>query len=729
MTDEKGRYEIEKMPLGNYYMTISCMGYQQKTIDITRASSSKKNIRIDASLNIDIRTLDEVTVAIDRTTIEFRPDKKIIYIDPAVAASGISVADAIQSLPEIKVDGKDVTLKTYVPAILVNGRPAGPAMRDLTQVPASMIAAVEVITNPSVKYNPEGIGGIINLKTKREPLGINGMIQGSGGTNNQYNIIGTLNYRSKKWNIFANAYDRYTGIKEEGYLNEKYDAGYSVNQSQISTPKINRITTRLGADYYSDSMNVFTLYWESSLRNGKMLIETAYSEDMPQPLSYLSSQRMIMGSNDNQIGLNYTHTFKNKTELTVDITQYFMREPYDVDLFFDRETDLTYDNNIHYKSNNNIVEIRYASPIFKTWMMEVGATSDIEHIRLDDKLSQYDENSTSWQLQYDNMFEMDRLLESAYLVIGKEMKKFSVQAGLRGEFTEDKLCRQSTRIRSNNYFNLFPSIAFNQQLGKNLNLTLSYTQRIKRPGLFNISPYAIINYQYPSARSIGNPDLAPAYTHSFDLNVYQKRNKITWSIFASYMRTENDIVNTYYSDNDVYYTTWDNVATTQKIILNTSIDYHARLWQIYRPTIALSMNKDMYDTPNSQGENAHTSYFNYNVSLTNIFYFPKKLTASFYVTYYPSTRYYASKTDDRWTLRAHVQKTFGNNLTAAISIFNLLNTYATTHSYGNGFTAESFSYSNTRAVYFGLIYKFGKTIKTRAKVDLNLNKIEMSSIF
>jgi hypothetical protein len=380
---------------------------------------------------------------------------------------------------------------------------------------------------------------------------------------------------------------------------------------------------------------------------------------------------------------------------------------------------------MQYKSNNNIVEIQYSTPLFKTWMLEAGAASDIEYMRLGDKLSQYDENASSWQLRYDNAFKMDRMLESAYFIMGKKIKKFSAQAGLRGEFAEDKLYRNTTHIRTNTYFNLYPSIAFNQQVSKSLSLTLSYTQRVKRPQLFNVSPYAVINYQYPSARSIGNPDLAPAYTHSIDLSVYQKRNKLTWSIFASYMHTKDDIVNTYYSDNDVFYTTWDNIGRTQKIILNTSIDYHARFWGIYRPTLALSMNEDMYDTPDAQGQNIRASYFNYNVNLTNIFYFPKKLIAYFYVTYYPTTHYYASKTGDRWNLRFHMQKTFGNNLTAALSIYNILNTYTTTYSYGNGFTAESFTDSNTQAVYLGLIYKFGKPIRTRAKVDLNLNRIEM----
>jgi hypothetical protein len=727
MTDEEGKYEIEKLSADNYTMNISCLGYLQQTISITKESLSQKNVRIDALLNMDVRTLGEITVTADRTTIEFRPDKKIINIDPKIAASGASVADAIQSLPEVKVDGKNVTLKTYAPTILVNGRPAGPAMQNLTEIPASMIASVEVITNPSVKYNPEGIGGIINLKTKREPLGINGMIQGSGGTNNQYNAVGTLNYRTQKWNVFANAYDRYTGIKEDGYLNETYDAGYSVNQTQSTTQKINRISTRLGVDYYPDSMNVFTLYWEGSLRKGKMLMETGYNEEgVPQPASYLSNQQMKVGSNDNQIGMNYTHTFKNKTELTVDAIQSFMREPYKVDLFFDREMDdLMYNDDMHYKSNDNTVEIKYATPLFKTWMLEVGATSDITATRFNDKLSQYDGNSTSWQVPYDNVFELDRMLGSTYFTIGKQIKNFSVQVGLRGEFAEDKLYQQTARIRTNSHFNLFPSIGVNQQLGKGLNMTLNYSQRVKRPQLFNVSPYAIINYQYPSARSVGNPELESAYTHSIDLSIYQKRNKITWGIFASYMRTEDDIVNTYYSDNDVFYTTWDNVGRTQKFILNTSIDYHARFLGIYRPALALSMNEDMYDTPDAQGQNVHTNYFNYNVSLTNIFYLPKKFTAYFYVTYYPTTHYYASKTDDRWNLRFHIQKTFGTNLTAALSFYNILGSYTTTHSYGNGFTAKSFTNNHTQAVYLGVIYKFGKPIKTRAKVDLNLNKIEM----
>lgn len=176
--------------------------------------------------------------------------------------------------------------------------------------------------------------------------------------------------------------------------------------------------------------------------------------------------------------------------------------------------------------------------------------------------------------------------------------------------------------------------------------------------------------------------------------------QFTWSIFSSYMRTDNDIVQTYYSKNDITFSTWDNVATTQKIIFNTSIDYHARLGGIYRPMLNLSMNKDFYETQN----NARTNYFNYDVRLTNMFYLPKDFYIYFFVTYYPTSYSFASKTEDMWNLRLHIQKAFfDKKLTAAISFYNILDANPTTHSYGSDFTAKRFSNNNTQAIYVGLI--------------------------
>ena len=229
---------------------------------------------------------------------------------------------------------------------------------------------------------------------------------------------------------------------------------------------------------------------------------------------------------------------------------------------------------------------------------------------------------------------------------------------------------------------------------------------------------------YPSHRIVGNPDLQPAYTHSTELSTFSTLPKMRLSLSASYMRTNNDVASTYYYNNDLFYTTYSNVGLTQKYIFNVNLDYHSTPWKVYRPILGLRMSKDIYDSPDTQGNNVHSSYFNYNLSLRNIFTLKNKFYIFFDATYYPVTYYYASKKEDLVDLALYFRKTFGNNFTAMICIYNLLNQNPVSHIYGNGYTAVQSINNHSRSVYLGFMYKFGKPIKTRAKVNLNLNSIE-----
>jgi len=719
ITGEKGDYEIDELPLGNYYMKVMCLGYKTKFINGIKCIPEQKKLNIDIQVSVDVKVLDAAVITADRTTIEFRPDKRIINIDPAATAGGASVAEFLKSIPEIKVEGDEVTLKTYTPTILVNGKPASAAMQDLTHIPASLIASIEVITNPSVRYNPEGLGGIINLKTRRISEGINGMIQGSAGSNNQGNSAGTLNYKTKKWNTFINIFDRYYGTKISGYSNQQYDTGYSTSQTLSSKQKINRISTRVGADYEPDSLNVFTLYWEFSSRTGTIKNNNNYEESgLSVNRIYASNQTLNLTSSDHEIGLSYVHNFKNTGELDVDLLQSLRREPTNVDMLFEDTVTLKYNTIDIFDTKESYVSINYSSPILKTWELETGAAFDLEQTEVESSLS------GTLNSDYNNVLNMTELMNTCYLSLEKSFEKLSIKAGLRGEYTNRKLYSIDFQPNRYNYFNIFPNLGLNYQINDNFSVNMSYGRRIKRPGILALTPYASINYYNLSERFIGNPDLKPAYTNSVDLGGNRKWTKLSMSASASYMRTNNDIADVYYTKDDLIYNTRKNISTTQKILFYTNMDYYSMLWNIYRPILTVSLAKELYDTPSENGDNIHKSFFNYNFSLNNVLSLPEKWNVSFVATYYPRTHMYASTTEDITDLKLTLRKTFKNNLTLMAAFYNILNSKTVIHTYGDGFTAKNSIDNNTQAVYFGIMYKFGETIKTRANVDLNLNKIE-----
>ena len=718
ITDEKGNYKIDKLPYGDYNIKIFCLGYTTKSVTEIKLTSEQKRVKIDIPINVDIAMLDEAVIVATRPTIEFKPDKKIIHIDQAAAAGGENVAEFLKSLPEIKVDGDNVTLKTYAPTILVNGKPAGPTMGDLTQVPASLISSVEVITNPSVRYNPEGLGGIINLKTRKMPNGINGMIQANAATNNKYNGAATINFKTKKWNAFANIYDRYLGNKSTQELKQQFDTGDSYYQMLSNISKLNRISTRIGTDFEPDSTNLFTLYWEYSKRNGTLLNNSNCEETgLLIKKEYGIEQDAKLDSRDHQICFNYIHTFKNDGILDINISQLFGYEPtkYNI-LYKDTITSSLYSKDL-YNGKESEMEINYSSTIFKTWDLETGTYLNWDKTDVSDFLSGNSING------YHHLFGMERLINAYYLSLGKSVGKFAFNLGLRGEYMYQKL-NSAVHQSNKNKFDFFPHFGVNYNINDKISLNLNYGRRISRPHIFGLTPYATINYNFPSQRFIGNPDLKPAYTNSIDFGQYFNWSKAALSTSASYMITKNDIDFVYFLQDSLTYVTRQNIATSQKILFNIQFDYHSRLFKIYRPVLTVRFGQDFYDSPDATGKNIHKSFFNYHLNLYNLFYLPKDFMLGVDFTYYPRTYKYASTTDDQININLIVRKVFKFNLTLQLGFYNILNAKHTEKVYGDGFTYKTTLNDYSRAVTFGIMYKFGKPIKTRTNIELNLNKIE-----
>ena len=712
ITDEKGNYRIDGLNYGNYTIKVSCLGYKTKTVSGITLTPEQRRINVNILIDIDITVLDEAVIVANRPTIEFRPDKQILHIDEA-AAAGATVADLLMAVPEISVAGDQVILKTFAPTILVNGKPASGAMSDLTNLPASLFSSIEIITNPSVRYNPEGLGGIINLKTRRAMEGINGMIQGSAGTNNRYNGIGTLNYRTKKWNVFANVWDRYEGVEETGSLYQEFENGQSINQTHEFEPKLNRISMRVGTDFEPDSMNVFTIYWEFSKRAGEVNnINKWEVNELLTTNSYSNYQFFDLDARQNQIAMNYIRTFKNNGELDVDVTQRLWYEPYLANLTFN-DTE-TYDDKLVYDMKKSMININYSSLIFDTWALTAGTNFDFELTEVDNDMTS---NVTT---EYHHTFDMERLINAYYFSLAKSLGKLNFVAGLRGEYVNQKLNSEDFQ-GNDDYFSVYPNLGIMYSINEKINLTTMYGRRVARPGVLDLIPYSIINYSYPYERIIGNPNLKPAYTNSFDFGGSISDKNYALRTAAAYMRTGNDIADVYYSEDGINYTTKKNIATTQKILFYSNIDY----WGIgmYRPIFTTTFGWEIYDTPDQNGKNIHKNFFNYNLSLNNCFYFGT-LYIFFVTTYHPRAYMYASTTEAMTDLRLTVRKVFQNGLSVQAAYFNMLDANPVINTYGDDFTSQKNINQNTKAIYFGLMYKFGKPIKTRAKVDLNLNRIE-----
>ena len=714
IADERGNFRIDRLPYGNYFVQVSSLGFTTQTVSGINLSLQQRRVNLSVVINVDITMLDETVIVDNRPSIEFRPDRRIVHIDLGATGGGESVADFLQSLPEVRVDGNQVTLNTFTPTILVNGRPASVAMSDLTNLPASLISSVEVITNPSVRFNPEGLGGIINLRTRRAIDGISGMVQGSAGTNRIFNSIGTLNYRTGQWNLFANAFNRYFGLRPSGELNQEFASGQNIFQAFESHQKINRFSPRIGADFEPDSLNAFTLYWEFARRAGAVENIHTWAENGQSRGGI--EQLIDLDSRENLIGFNYTRTFRNQSELRVDLSQMFRQEPSHISTSFEGADFLNYDYDVSFDMTKTVASVSYTTFLFETYQFEGGLFFDREQTVVNDVLS------VNSLLEHDHLFGLNRLVNAGFFSVGRNFGNFGVMAGLRAEHVHQTIDSYGIVLNhsGSNYFSFFPNVGINYSIN-GLNLMLNYGRRVRRPSVMELTPHTIIFGEYPNQRFVGNPNLDPAYTNSFEFGGHLRGSGLSLSSSVSYMHTKNDIADVFFAIDSLTFSTRENIATSQRILLNVSMDYHARFFGVWRPILSFQWGQHLYDMPNAP----RRSFSNYHINLNNNFHISRSFMIIFRATHLPKTYAYASIIEARTEFAFGLRKTlFENNLILQITATNFSGANPTTNFLGNGFESRQVESRDNRAIFFGALYRFGRPIRTRANVDLNLNRIE-----
>jgi hypothetical protein len=207
ITDTKGKFRIEKVPFGQYYATASFIGYNQLKVSNIKVNPKSPDADLGKiSLESASTGLSAVTITGERRTMEYTLDKKVVNVEKDITSMGGTAIDVLKNVPSVTVDidGGVALRGSSNVTILIDGRPSGITGTSLDQLPASSIETVEVITNPSARYNPEGMSGIINIKLrKKRELGLNGILTLNAGTGDKYNGSLNLNYNVKKFNFFA----------------------------------------------------------------------------------------------------------------------------------------------------------------------------------------------------------------------------------------------------------------------------------------------------------------------------------------------------------------------------------------------------------------------------------------------------------------------------------------------------------------------------------------------
>lgn len=562
---EGGDFTVE-LKYGRYYAMIDFMGYKShKTPEFTLSKEHDTHDIGVVKLVPSANTLQEVVVQAEKSSMQLSLDKKIFNVGKDLANAGGSASDILTNIPSVSVDPEGgVKLRgSDNVRILIDGKPSGLVSfkggSGLQQLQASMIERVEIITNPSARYEAEGMAGIINIVLKKDKRqGFNGSFELTAGDPTNLGGAANLNFRHKKVNFFINygiAYRRQPGI---GTL---YQEVYGKDTTHILKQANKGLLTgfnnniRGGLDYYFNENNILTGSYLYRRSNANRITDIRYEDyiNNTSNLTDISTRRQDEDEVEpnSEYTLNYKRSFEQKGHELVAEVKYLdnwesSRQLFTQHYFSSEGLEDVAKASIQKSPNDEyekqwLFQVDYTKPIGKEGKFETGLRSSFRNMENDYLVTERNAAGDFVPLPgLDNDFFYDEKISAAYGILGNKSKKISYQAGLRAEWTNVKTTLQEThQVNPRKYMNLFPSAHFTVDLAKQNAIQLSYSRRVRRPVYDDLSPYMT----YSDSRNFfsGNPDLNPEFSNVFEVGHIKYFDKGSFSSSLYYRSTKGKI--------------------------------------------------------------------------------------------------------------------------------------------------------------------------------------------
>lgn len=566
ITDKNGTFRIDNVNYGRFFVEIQFIGFGKHTIPEIIIKPDNKIVdlgRIEIELSAEM--LDEVRIEATVDRVEYRLDRRIVNVSQDLSAAGGTAVDALQNVPGVQVDIEDnVSIRgTQSFLVLIDGRPSPvQGSEALQQIPANSIESIEIITNPSARYDAEGVGGIINVIMKRDRKpGYNAQVTANYGSFNSYGGDFLVNIRKEKLNFFIGGnYNEniYRGSGHEDrrnylpgdtttfYLTTKNDRemirnsgayriglDYNISESDIIT-----ITGRYNTNVFGRSLNSTAAGYMLNKNEGIPFNEYNYitNNNSKTNWGYYSGdfnylKKFLKPGHELQVYFSYAENFSDKNTWFSEEEIGFLLEPSGI-----IDSTRTIDTG---SGNEIIAKADYEIPLFENSKLEAGYQIRMSEIGNDykyQKLSITDD----WNTINFNPYNFLQNIQSGYMVFSNTGDKIGYMLGLRTEYT-DRLFKQTLTSEewAYNDFDFFPSMHLSYKLPKDIQVMASYSRRLQRPRPWNLDPF--IDVVDPNNVRRGNPLLEPEYTNSMELNL-QKRFNTNFISFETYYRhTTNKI--------------------------------------------------------------------------------------------------------------------------------------------------------------------------------------------
>ncbi len=661
-TDLNGNFAFTKVEQGGYILKISFVGYTPFSKSIVISTDPKSfnlgTIKLDKGKGA---LLNEVVVTGKKNVIELGIDRKVFNTDQSIVSQGGSATDLLATVPSVQVDlDGNISLRgTNSVRVLIDGKPStfggGNITAILQSLPASAIERVELITNPSSKYDAEGQSGIINIVLKKnQKIGFNGNIALTAGRFNNYNGNGSLNYRDQKWNLSGNYSYRDENRPGSGstntiFLNPQASFAPFSYSSQLSNRSGQNHTFKIGAERYFSEKTSVALAGNFSFGND------LDQDDLSQQFLSASNNLVDYGTGlnaekQNQFGydlnLDFSHKFKKpKEEITGNFSYGNGSENQTARIiqdFFSSNGSVSKNrissnrrNDITNGTNSYNIQLDYTLPLKKDSKLEAGYRSTLKY----NNENQYSDTLITNTLNYSkdntqsNLFELDDIVHAIYANYQNQLtKKFGFQFGLRTE--QAYLNTKITGLDFNgqtvitpsklDYLRVYPSIFLTQKFKENNQLQLSYSRRVNRPRGYQTNPFPDRSDRYNIR--IGNPNLKPEDIHSFEFSYAKFWPTVTFTS-SLYFRQVNDVVQSLRDNNP------DELGGTVSRYYNLSRNQSVGLELISRADISKKFNvtgnlnffQTYFKGQANLGINDNSG-FSYNGNLTTNYTFSKTLS-------------------------------------------------------------------------------------------------------
>lgn len=736
ITQEDGTFEVDGLPEGSFIIEAQYIGYKTHSQRITISRDKRKLDLGTIALDEEAQQLSGVEVVAERTTIEQKIDRKVINVGKDLTTAGATASDIMNNIPSVNVDQQSGELSLRGNSnvrVMVDGKLSNvPIAQLLRQLPSTSIKSIELITNPSAKYNPEGMSGIINIVLhKNTNIGFNGTLNTglTKGQNAKFNSSIDLNYRNGKFNLYGN-YGNNIGkyIKHGSFFRPRenseqiYDF-FNNDKSHLY---------KLGVDFFLNDKNTISFFTNQNIFNGntKSDSDILYYNDTSRNTTQLFTSELQNSSE--QYNFDYKMAFEKEghnIELEVDLSRFGNDEDADF-----RSTGSTsfpdYKDFVDTKRKQTIANLDYANPLDSISKLEVGLEARVFETNIDYSSTGLSFNSSGNLMptpSTDFVYGME--IYSAYATFGQNYKKWSYQAGIRVEDVAVMADTNSVRSFTDKYTQIYPSAFLTYSPTDKNQFQLSFSRRVDRPGLGQVNP--IRQWSTPLMSSFGNPNLEPQFTNSYETNYTRRLEKgsITGGIFY---RTIKDGINRAAFidrlDLNKIILSYDNFDDTSAYGVELSTNYKPAEWwginasfdlfsQIQRGiTERLQVNSSSPTEDDILTEKVEVQNTGWNLRMNNSFTVTKKLTLQLFAFYRGPNKTIQFKVKPMYSINTGARYSFAQGKgTLSLNFTDVFNTMRFAYDATNPYVQNGQIDWESRTIYAGVSYMFGSGKDRAAK--------------